>query len=248
MNCDIDVLRTLIGGWQLDFGRAGALIRPAALAMIAAYLGNGYDVVLPQMLVRNTELARFKNAAEQAGAEYRHCVLFDTREASVARFHRHVVVDVHHERVRAVVAAEGGDAALARMHEALEVLTVEISGTVVVDSVEATSTRPTAPSSKPWKSLPESSERPLTRSIVVYGWKDMLILWAQRLPPNDSVREVKSNTCSYIFLLPVVETLLRSRLARWTPRRSMHGVQSCPGWTGPSATPSGLSRSGHWKR
>ncbi len=41
LNCDVDVLRTLIGGWQSDFARAGALIRPAALAMIEAYLRNG---------------------------------------------------------------------------------------------------------------------------------------------------------------------------------------------------------------
>ncbi|MCW2832638.1 MAG: hypothetical protein JWN68_591 [Nocardioides sp.] len=38
LNCDIDVLRTLIGGWEGDFGTAGALIRPSALAMIGAYL------------------------------------------------------------------------------------------------------------------------------------------------------------------------------------------------------------------
>jgi adenylate kinase family enzyme len=30
LNCDIDVLRTLIGGWDADFQQAGALIRPAA--------------------------------------------------------------------------------------------------------------------------------------------------------------------------------------------------------------------------
>ena len=34
LNCDVDVLRTLIGGWERDFERAGSLIRPAALAMI----------------------------------------------------------------------------------------------------------------------------------------------------------------------------------------------------------------------
>ena len=28
LNCDIDVLRTLIGGWKDDFPGAGALIRP----------------------------------------------------------------------------------------------------------------------------------------------------------------------------------------------------------------------------
>lgn len=64
MNCDVDVLRTWVGGWQDDFAQAGELIRPAALAMIGAYLRSGHDVVLPQMLVDPTELARFE-AADQ---------------------------------------------------------------------------------------------------------------------------------------------------------------------------------------
>ena len=61
--CDIDLLRTLVGGWESRFGEAGALIRPAALAMITAYLSGGHDVVLPQLLVRPEELARFEGAA-----------------------------------------------------------------------------------------------------------------------------------------------------------------------------------------
>jgi predicted kinase len=136
MNCDVDVLRTLIGGWQQDFGGAGALIRPAALALISAYLGNGHDVVLPQMLVRPTELAKFRDAAIRSGADYIHCMLFDAREESVARFHRRVIVDELQEGIRATVAAEGGDAELARLHDALVALTAEIDGTIVVNSIE----------------------------------------------------------------------------------------------------------------
>ncbi|MCD6641083.1 MAG: ATP-binding protein, partial [Nocardioides sp.] len=70
LDCDVDVLRTLIGGWDTDFQAAGELIRPAALAMIEAYLANGHDVVLPQMLVRSTELARFEAAATGVGAQF----------------------------------------------------------------------------------------------------------------------------------------------------------------------------------
>jgi hypothetical protein len=38
--------------------RAGELIRPAALAMIEAYLRDGNDVVFPQMLINPAELGR----------------------------------------------------------------------------------------------------------------------------------------------------------------------------------------------
>ena len=69
-NCDIDVLRTLIGGREDDSARAGALIRPPALAMISAYPAEGHDVVLPQMLFDSREVARFSCRATDVGAEF----------------------------------------------------------------------------------------------------------------------------------------------------------------------------------
>ncbi|WP_309647354.1 AAA family ATPase [Nocardioides sp.] len=142
LNCDIDVLRTLIGGWESDFGRAGALIRPAALAMIEAYLAHGHDVVLPQMLTNPTELARFEASATAAGAQLVERFLMDTPAASVARFHRRGADagtgtdDPWHDQVRGIVAANGGDEALARSHEALERLLVQRPTAVVIASAE----------------------------------------------------------------------------------------------------------------
>ncbi|UUZ58150.1 ATP-binding protein [Nocardioides sp. B-3] len=88
LNCDIDVLRTLIGGWDRDFAGAGALIRPAALAMIGAYLASGEDVVLPQMLVRPSQVALFSGCATDVGAEFVERFLMDSAASSVARFTR----------------------------------------------------------------------------------------------------------------------------------------------------------------
>ena len=139
LNCDIDVLRTLIGGWDTDFGRAGALIRPAALAMVEAYLANGHDVVLPQMFVDPTELARFEACAVSAGAQFVERVLMDTPEAAVARFHRRgssEAPDPWHDQVRAIVAASGGDDTLARFHAGLERLLADRPNAVVLRSVD----------------------------------------------------------------------------------------------------------------
>jgi hypothetical protein len=139
LNCDVDVLRTLVGGWKLDFARAGVLIRPAALAMIEAYLRNGNDVVFPQMLIDLGELARFEEAAANAGAELDERVLMDTATESVARFHRRgrsEPDDPWHDHVRAVVAAEGGDAVLAQNHAALERLLEARPNAVLVKSTE----------------------------------------------------------------------------------------------------------------
>jgi hypothetical protein len=110
LNCDDDVPRTLIGGWQSDFARAGALIRPAALAMIEAYLRNGNDVVFPRMLIDPVELARFEESATNAGAQFIERMLMDTPTASVARFHRRgqsELEDPWHDHVRTIVAAQG---------------------------------------------------------------------------------------------------------------------------------------------
>ena len=77
LNCDIDVLRTFIGGWASDFVGAGSLLRPVALAMIEAHLQNGHDVVLPQMLFDPAELTRFEACADNAGAEFVERFLMD---------------------------------------------------------------------------------------------------------------------------------------------------------------------------
>ena len=139
LNCDVDVLRTFIGGWRGDFGGAGALIRPAALAMITAYLRTGQDVVLPQMLIRLPELERFENAARDAGAEFIACMLMDQEASAVSRFHRRGEADdgkAWHQQVRGIVAANGGDEELTRCHRGLQDLLPHRPGTTVVHSIE----------------------------------------------------------------------------------------------------------------
>lgn len=145
LNCDIDLLRTLIGGWSEDFAKAGTLIRPAALAMIGAYLAEGHDVVLPQMLHNPAELSRFESCATGAGAGFVERFLVDDLESSVARFNSRGDAepeDPWHRQVRTIVSADGGDAELARHHAALHRLLDQRPGAVAVEStageVEAT--------------------------------------------------------------------------------------------------------------
>lgn len=139
LNCDIDVLRTFVGGWSRDFDAAGARIRPAALAMIEAHLRSGHDVVLPQMLVRPSELARFQGCAVRAGAQFVERFLMDERLAAIARFNRRGQSspdDPWHGQVRAIVQEQGGDVALARWHAALEDLLAQRPDAHVIRSDE----------------------------------------------------------------------------------------------------------------
>ncbi len=139
LNCDIDVLRTLIGGWSVDFVGAGHLIRPAALAMIEAYLAAGNDVVLPQMIVDPRELARFEACASSSGATFVERFLMDSATAAVARFHRRGPdggSNPWRDQVRAIVAAAGGDELLLGYHRGLTRLSAQRPDAVVIESRE----------------------------------------------------------------------------------------------------------------
>ncbi|MGC4112168.1 MAG: AAA family ATPase [Nocardioides sp.] len=125
LDCDIDVLRTLIGGWSQDFGGAGLLIRPAALAMIETYLAGGHDVVLPQMLLDPGQVRLFEDAATRAGARFVERFLMDDPEHVVGRFHRRgdgEEAHAWHTQVRDIVTAQGGDETLLDCHHRLEAL------------------------------------------------------------------------------------------------------------------------------
>jgi predicted kinase len=116
--CDIDVLRTMLGGWREDFPGAGRLIRPVALAVITAHLAQGHDVVLPQLIARDEELDLFEAAAGDAGAEAVHVLLDDSPEAVLCRWRsRPSTGDDWTEQSWAVIEEMGGDEYVSRAHE-----------------------------------------------------------------------------------------------------------------------------------
>ena len=116
--CDIDVLRTMLGGWREDFSGAGRLIRPVALALITAHLAQGHDVVLPQLMSRDEELDRFEAAAGDAGAETVHVLLDDAPEAVLCRWRsRPSARDAWTAQSWAIIEEMGGDEYVALVHE-----------------------------------------------------------------------------------------------------------------------------------
>lgn len=139
LNCDVDVLRSLIGGWTEDFAGAGALIRPAAVAMIRAYLASGHDVVFPQMLLDPAEVTRFEDCAVDAGAQFIERWLMDEPDAAATRFYRRGQDEPQnpwHTQVQDIVAANGGRHALAGYHSDLKQLLTQRPTAVVVDSID----------------------------------------------------------------------------------------------------------------
>lgn len=137
LNCDIDFLRTLIGGWPHDFVKAGSLIRPAALGMIEGHLASGNDVVLPQLLTDLAEISKFEACAARTDAQFIERLLMTDRERSVARFNRRGETGPHdpwHSQVESLVAAQGGDEALRTWHSALRALPDHRPDAMVIES------------------------------------------------------------------------------------------------------------------
>lgn len=132
--CDIDALRSLVSGWEADYGGAGARIRPAALAMIGAYLRAGGDVVLPQLLARETELDKFVRAGTEAGARVVEVLLTTDVEECVRRFADRDLASPEARSARAAVDAAGGDDVVRDYHAALSELTARRPWTHVVQA------------------------------------------------------------------------------------------------------------------
>ena len=110
--CEIDVLRTMVAGWENDVVDAGERIRTTALAMITAYLREGGEVILPQFLLYDGEVARFEQAAVEAGADFHHLLMTVPHEELVRRFRTRGDEHPWAAQVTALVEQAGGDKAM----------------------------------------------------------------------------------------------------------------------------------------
>ena len=142
LDLDIDSLHRLVGGWRDPDTRTHDLLRPVALAMAAAHLDGGHDVVLPQHLGQPADVEAFARVAHERGAVFAEVVLLDDRDAAVERFERRrddTEWDAHNRRV---VESLGGAAFLGVLHDQLlDVLARRPSAVVVrseAGAVEAT--------------------------------------------------------------------------------------------------------------
>ncbi|HUV47499.1 MAG TPA: AAA family ATPase [Actinomycetes bacterium] len=118
---DIDRLRMLIGGWRDDFVGAGDLVRPLACALATAHLSAGHDVVMPQFLSDDAEIAMWETVATSVGAAFAEIVLLDDADASVRRFadRGSTSGDDLVSVIEATVDRAGGDEYLRELHRLL---------------------------------------------------------------------------------------------------------------------------------
>lgn len=132
LNCDIDVLRHLVGGWQDDHQGTGTLVRPLALAMISTHLAEGHDVVLPQLLANKPELDRFVAAATDVGASYTGILLDLPDESLATRWRQRDTSEPTTEASNLVIASQGGGEAVLGWARCLRVIAETRSDTTVL--------------------------------------------------------------------------------------------------------------------
>jgi predicted kinase len=126
LDLDADEIVRLIGGWRDDFHGTVGLVRPLAITMASHHLAGGHDVVMPQLVMRHAERARFAEAARSSGADYLEFVLLAPPETAISRFRQRD----HH--IDHVVEALGGDGVIRRSHDLITAyLTPE---SVVIDA------------------------------------------------------------------------------------------------------------------
>jgi chloramphenicol 3-O-phosphotransferase len=85
---DIDILRSMLGGWQQAPMDAGLAARVIAVAGIRAHLASGRDVVVPQYLYRTVFMDQLGELAEGVPADFLECAVLVDAETAADRFDR----------------------------------------------------------------------------------------------------------------------------------------------------------------
>lgn len=88
LNLDIDVVRSLLGGWLADSNTAGLAARSLARAMASEHLAAGHDVIVPQFLGRSTFIDELADVANRAEVAFVELALWVDRTAAIDAFAR----------------------------------------------------------------------------------------------------------------------------------------------------------------
>lgn len=147
LNLDIDEIRVRLGGWQ-EHDQSKQIARDLGFLMAGQHLGGGFDVVLPQLLVRPEIVKRVERIALDAGAEFCQVLLVAPVEVCLERLASERRVGEHPRRAFADIAeriAFSCQAMLRLADEFPAAHVVEVAGPVedAVRAVEAVVARAT---------------------------------------------------------------------------------------------------------
>lgn len=86
LNLDVDAVRGALGAWIELPLESGLAARRLAIAMATTHLVNGHDVIVPQLLARDTFVLELEAAAKQTAARFIEIALIVDRAETVRAF------------------------------------------------------------------------------------------------------------------------------------------------------------------
>ncbi len=121
---DVDVLRSMLGGWLEQPAASGLAARALALAAARTHLAAGHDVVVPQLLARPDFIEQLERLAGEVGVPFVEVVVQVAVEEMLLRFRERSRRAARQEHVDAaeLVRRAGGEAGLVATHARLAAL------------------------------------------------------------------------------------------------------------------------------
>ena len=136
LDLDIDLLRTMVGGWKQAFVLAGEIVRPLALQMAATHLTHGRDVIVPQYLASGNEVGAFQDIAREANAAFVEVVLMSSQDLALRRYSSlRDQPDALRSCINDVIDSSGGNDYLLSLYDDLVAAINARPDAVVIDSL-----------------------------------------------------------------------------------------------------------------
>lgn len=132
---DIDLVRSLVGSWREHPGDAGRLARRLAVAMIRQVIGEGRDVIIPQLLGRPGFVEELATVAAELQAPFVEVVITTPPGTAEQRFRSRsaTAADDDHQ---VADAAPDVDELIARYRAGIDEVAAARPGTVHIENAD----------------------------------------------------------------------------------------------------------------
>ena len=134
---DIDLVRSLVGSWREHPGDAGRLGRRLAVAMIRQVIGEGRDVIIPQLLGRPGFVEELATVAAELQVPFVEVVITTPPGTAERRFRSRsaAAADDDHQ-VADAAAAPDVDELIARYRAGIDQVAAARPGTVHIENAD----------------------------------------------------------------------------------------------------------------
>lgn len=121
LNLDVDAVRGALGSWIEQPHESGLAARRLAVAMATAHLTEGHDVIVPQLLMRDTFVQELKEVARLTRARFVEIALTTGRADTIDAFQRRSAApeNQQHRDAQRLVDQSGGREQIGELHDRL---------------------------------------------------------------------------------------------------------------------------------